>query len=152
MRREAHAPLIFVLAVLGVLGIGWLTRCSLPIPRQLGRALGAAIFLVGMGAFVWIVAHLKEAFLGEVAPVTDRLIKNGPYHWVRHPLYLSMIIVLLGIAIAFRSLWGVVGVFVLFLPAVVYRAKLEDIALSQKFGSDWKDYASNTAFLIPWLW
>jgi protein-S-isoprenylcysteine O-methyltransferase Ste14 len=152
MRRENLAPLIFVLSALGVLGIGWLTRSSLPISRELGRALGGAIFLLGMGAFAWIVAHLREAFLGEVAPVTEHLIKNGPYHWVRHPLYLSMIIVLLGIAFAFRSLWGVVSVFVLFLPAVVHRAKLEDIALSQKFGSVWEDYASNTAFLIPWLW
>jgi protein-S-isoprenylcysteine O-methyltransferase Ste14 len=152
LRRENIAPLIFVLAALGVLAIGWLTRSSLPIPRESGRILGGAIFLLGMGAFTWIVAHLREAFLGEVAPVTDRLIKNGPYHWVRHPLYLSMIIVLLGIAFAFRSLWGVVGVVVLFLPAVVYRAKLEDEALSRKFGSNWEDYASNTAFLFPWLW
>jgi protein-S-isoprenylcysteine O-methyltransferase Ste14 len=152
LRRENIAALIFVLAALGVPGIGWLTRSSLPIPRELGRTLGGLIFLLGMGAFTWIVAHIKEAFLGEVAPVTDRLIKNGPYRWVRHPLYLSMMIVLLGIAFAFRSLWGVVGVFVLFLPAVAYRAKLEDEALSWKFGSDWEDYASDTAFLFPWLW
>jgi len=152
VKSEKLAPLIFVLTALSVSGIGWLTRFSLPISRQLGRALGGATFLLSMGAFAWIVIYIREAFLGEVAPVTDCLIKNGPYRRIRHPLYLSMIVTLLGITMAFRSLWGIFAVFVLFLPAVVYRAKLEEEALAQKFGQSWDVYVANTSFFIPWLW
>jgi protein-S-isoprenylcysteine O-methyltransferase Ste14 len=98
------------------------------------------------------VVHLKGSFYGTIAPVTDEMVKGGPYRWVRHPLYLSMLITLLGIALAFRSLWGVVGVVVFFLPAVVYRARLEEEALAQKFKRDWDDYAERTSFLIPKCW
>ncbi len=152
MKPEKLAPLLFVLSALVLFGISWLTRSSLPISKQSSRLLGGAIFLLGMVAFTWVVVFLKAAFLGEVAPVTDHLVTNGPYRWIRHPLYLSMIITLLGITLALRSLWGIGAIFALFLPAVVYRAKLEEEALAQKFGQNWDEYAIHTTFLLPWLW
>jgi hypothetical protein len=57
--------------------------------------------------------------------------------------------VLVGIGIAFRSLWRMISVLALFLPAVVSRAKLEESALSKKFSSDWGEYANQTKFMIP---
>lgn len=152
MKHDNLAPLFFVLSALAVMMIGWLTRSSWHITKEISKPLGGAIFLLGMGAFVWIIFYLREAFLGDIAPVTDLLVTSGPYRWVRHPLYLSMIVILVGIAIIFRSLWGVVGVFVLFLPALVYRAKLEEQALSGKFGHTWEVYLQRTYFLIPPLW
>jgi protein-S-isoprenylcysteine O-methyltransferase Ste14 len=38
---------------------------------------------------------------------------------------------------------------VLFLPAVVYRSRLEERALSGKFGGTWEEYTHQTMFLIP---
>lgn len=152
MKSEDLAPLFFVLAALAVMAVGWLTRSSWHIAEEICKPLGEAIFLLGMVAFAWVVIYLKGAFLGEVAPVTDHLIMNGPYRWVRHPLYLSMIITIVGIAISFRSLWGVVTVFGLFLPVVVYRAKLEEQALAGKFVNAWDEYLRRTFFLIPPFW
>ena len=152
MRKDRIAGAIFVLTALIVLGISVLSRASLPTTRMIGKLIGCFIFLLGMVAFLWVLVHLRDAFRGTVAPVTDQLVTTGPYRWTRHPLYLSMIITLVGIAIALRSLWGVVGVFVLFMPAVVYRAKLEEGALSIKFGSAWNDYVNRTRFIVPFLW
>lgn len=151
MRKDRIAGAIFVLTALIVLGISVLSRASLPTTRMIGKLIGCFIFLLGMVAFLWVLVHLRDAFRGTVAPVTDQLVTTGPYRWTRHPLYLSMIITLVGIAIALRSLWGVVGVFVLFIPAVVNRAKLEERTLAQKFGQTWLSYATGTYFLIPWI-
>ena len=143
--------MFFVAAALSTMVIGWFTRSSLPISCEIGKPLGKAIIFVGMIALTWTVAHLRKAFLGDVAPVTEELITHGPYRWVRHPLYLCMMVVLAGIGIAFRSLWGIISVF-FFLPAAVYRANLEESALSEKYGSAWVEYANQTMFLIPFLW
>ena len=152
MNQEKLAPLAFVTAALATMIIGWFTRSSFPVSSEISKPLGEVIFLVGMIAFTWTVTHLRKAFLGDVVPVTENLITRGPYPWVRHPLYLSMIVVLVGIGIAFRSLWGMISVFALFLPAIIYRARLEESTLSKKFGGEWDEYANQTKFLIPSLW
>jgi protein-S-isoprenylcysteine O-methyltransferase Ste14 len=152
MNQEKLAPLFFVSTALTTMVIGWFTRSSLPISREIGKALGEGISLIGMTVFVWTVVHLRKAFLGDVAPVTEKLITLGPYRWVRHPLYLCMMIVLVGIGIAFRSLWGIFSVFTLFVPAAMFRVRLEESALSEKFGSAWEQYANQTKYLIPFLW
>jgi len=152
MKQEKLAPLFFVIAALVTMILGWLARSSLPVSIEISKPLGVVIFLVGMSAFTWTVFYLRKAFLGDVAPITDHLITHGPYRWVRHPLYFCMMIVLLGIGIAFQSLWGIISIPVLFLPAVVYRARLEEKALSGKFGRSWEQYTNKTKFLIPFLW
>jgi protein-S-isoprenylcysteine O-methyltransferase Ste14 len=150
--QEKLAPLFFVIAALATMVIGWFTRSSFPISCEISKPVGEAIFLIGMIAFIWTIVHLKKAFLGDVAPVTENLITHGPYRWLRHPIYLCMIIVLVGIGIAFRSLWGIISVFAIFLLAVIHRARLEESALAEKFGSAWDEYANQTNFLIPFLW
>lgn len=47
---------------------------------------------------------------------------------------------------------GLLSLLSLILPAMMYRARLEERALSEKFGSGWQDYVSCTKFIIPFLW
>jgi protein-S-isoprenylcysteine O-methyltransferase Ste14 len=152
MKRDNCVALAFVLAALFVMGISWLTRSSLPISRSWGKLLGEVIFIFGMAIFVWATVFLREAFRGTVAPVSDQLVQIGPYRWVRHPLYLSMILILIGISIALRSLWGLVGVFALFTPIAIFRARREEEALVKIFKEVWSSYAAQTKLLVPFVW
>jgi protein-S-isoprenylcysteine O-methyltransferase Ste14 len=63
-----------------------------------------------------------------------------------------MLISLIGINLALRSWWGITGVLVLFLPALVYRARLEERAMEKRFGSSWQEFAGRTFFLLPLIW
>jgi protein-S-isoprenylcysteine O-methyltransferase Ste14 len=63
-----------------------------------------------------------------------------------------MVVSALGLALALRSPWGLIGVFLLFAPAGAYRAMLEDKALAQQFGPQWSQYADRTFFMFPPLW
>jgi protein-S-isoprenylcysteine O-methyltransferase Ste14 len=152
MNRENLAGCIFVASALVVMGLSFYTRSSIPIPRDVGKAVGIVIFCMGMLLFAWATICLRQAFLGTVVPISEQLVLNGPYRWVRHPLYLSMIITLLGIIIVLESLGGIISLVVLFLPSSVYRAKLEERALAKKFGQAWDAYVAGTYFIVPWFW
>jgi protein-S-isoprenylcysteine O-methyltransferase Ste14 len=141
-----------VLTGLIAMGISFWTRSDAWIPKDIAKPLGMLVLALGMLMFVWALLYLKGAFLGNVLPVTDTLVTTGPYHWVRHPLYLSMVVALRGLALGLGSPWGLAGVLALFFPAGAYRARQEEKALAKKLGREWQDYAERTCFLIPWLW
>ena len=152
MKIVDFPSLLFVLSGLSVMAMGFWTKSSLPVSRETGRLLGMFAFLSGISLFTWAGLCLKNALYGSVKPVTDHLIVDGPYGLVRHPLYLSMLISLFGIGIALRSFWGLIAVFILFLPALIYRAKLEEQALERKHGITWREFEKRTFFLIPFIW
>jgi protein-S-isoprenylcysteine O-methyltransferase Ste14 len=149
MKRDHVVALLTPLTFLVVVGVSFLTRTTLPMPRELARGLVWLLLLLGTTVFTWAILDLKQAFYGQVEPVTNELVRGGPYRWIRHPLYLGMIIFTLGMPLGFGSLWGVVAVLFLFVPAVVCRARLEELALARKFGQEWHEYAKQTFFMLP---
>ncbi|MEW6243929.1 MAG: methyltransferase [Bacillota bacterium] len=84
----------------------------------------------------WAAAFIKAAFMGEVAPILPVLVSTGPYRVVHHPVYIGMTVALFGVALTLISGAGTIGTLLLFLPSEVYRARLEDKALAQKFGKE----------------
>jgi protein-S-isoprenylcysteine O-methyltransferase Ste14 len=152
MKGEKLAPLAYGSAALLVLVVSFWSEPRLPLPREIAKPAGLVVFALGMVLFAWAVAHLKNAFLGNVAPVTAQLVTSGPYRWIRHPTYVATVIALIGLALALRSPWGLAVTLVLFLPAAVYRARLEERALARRFGPLWDAYVARTSFLFPKLW
>ena len=116
------------------------------------KPLGWGIFALGMGLFAYAALHLRSAFAGNVLPVTDEPVTTGPYRLVRHPLYLAMIISILGLTIGLRSAWGALLLLVAFVPSAVYRAKLEERLLAERFGEVWQHYAERTYLMFPPLY
>jgi len=98
---------------------------------------------------IWAASHIKEAIMGEVEPRLKKLVKDGPYQFIRHPVYLGITIALFGSTFELKSWVGMIGTFVLFLPSEIYRARLEEKALQSKFGKEWEEYALRTGFLLP---
>lgn len=151
MGRANLVALLHALSGAGALLACLYTETDYPEPARFIKPLGFALFAAGMLSFVVTTVYLKAAFLGNVEPVTDRLITTGPYRFVRHPLYLSMSVAAMGIAVAFRSSWGMLISLTVFLPAGLWRAKLEEEALARKFGQAWESYTRHTRFAIPFL-
>ena len=84
-------------------------------------------------------------------PRLEYLVKNGPYRFISHPVYLGFTIAIIGPAVANRSWLGMIAALTLFLPIEIYRAKLEEKVLTEKFGSEWDNYVSQTGFIFPFI-
>ena len=149
MNRENLAALLHVLTWIAVISVSLLAETDIPASTAMAKLLGWLIFLFGMFVFAWAVAYLKGAFFGNVEPVSDKLVTTGPYRFVRHPVYLGMIVSTIGLTIGLRSPWGLAGVFLLFTPTGIYRARLEESAMARRFGEEWDEYVKRTCFMFP---
>ncbi len=150
-KSEFLPAILNVIAAIGVFLISFLLEIRIPIDKEVAKLLGIIIVFVGIALVIWSAMHIKGAFFGVVEPKLDVLIKSGPYRFVRHPVYFGMTIALTGLPIALRSLFGLIGVFLLFLPSEIYRAKIEEKALENKFDSEWEDYKAKTGFMLPYV-
>ncbi len=149
MKQGNLVSLLYVVSWFLVLIVAFLARIDSPVLRVAAKPLGALIFLCGMLLFAWAVACLGTGFLGDVEPVSGTLVTRGPYRFVRHPLYLGTVIGTIGLVIGLCSVLGMAAVLLLFVPATVYRARLEEEAMARKFGEEWDAYASKTGFMLP---
>lgn len=149
MSKDDLIALLHVISGTGALIVSFLTRDSFHGLVAFIKPLGFVVFVIGMFFFAISVLFLKEAFRGNVRPVTEKLVQEGPYRWIRHPLYLSMIISIIGLTAGMRSRWGLIVAFIMFIPFTILRAKLEEAALHDKFGKEWEDYIEQTNFLLP---
>jgi protein-S-isoprenylcysteine O-methyltransferase Ste14 len=138
---DAIAGLISVTAIL----VG---RGRLPVPSGLALATGPALTLVAVVWLVWAYGTLGRGLTLRVQPVSPVLIQTGPYRMVRHPVYVGLMLLVVGLAIAFRSWLGLASL-ILLLPTTVYRARAEEPELRARFGPEWGSYAARTGFFFP---
>ncbi len=81
----------------------------------------------------------------------QRLLTDGVYGHIRHPLYLGEITRNLGFPILLSSLYGLVVMLVgnLFL---LFRIEIEESMLLDEFGQEYEEYRKRTKKLIPHLY
>lgn len=120
-----------------------------PIKIPLDPKIGAGVILLGLILFFYSLKHLKKGVLGATDPILNKLIKNGPYRFIRHPHYLSFIIILIGYGLFFKSLIGIIITLTLFVPSTIHRSKIEDKKLKKEFGKEWENYSEKTGLLLP---
>ena len=79
------------------------------------------------------------------------LIRSGPYRFVRHPIYTSMLCVLLGTGTLISPWYLLVPGLVLFLIGTEIRMGIEDRLLASRFGGGFEQYRRAVPRLIPFL-
>jgi protein-S-isoprenylcysteine O-methyltransferase Ste14 len=104
-------------------------------------------------ALVWAAAHRLGKQWRYVAAVSEdhELIQTGPYGWVRHPIYLSMLGMLMatGAAWTWWPMW-IAGV-VVFLAGTEVRVRAEDRLLEERFQDSFRAYRARVPAYIPFL-
>jgi protein-S-isoprenylcysteine O-methyltransferase Ste14 len=127
-------------------GPAWL---GLEPTRVLGLALIAAMLVLLLNCFTRFAWQGR----GTPAPIapTDRLVVSGPYRWVRNPMYVAVVGLVLGQALWLASflllvyatfLWGAFHGFVL---------AYEEPALRRRFPDDYADFFAAVPRWIPRL-
>ncbi len=80
-----------------------------------------------------------------------RLVTEGPYAWVRHPLYLAFFLLTVGTGLAFCSLPGLLLALPISLSGAGVRIAVEERILRQEFGNEYHRYADSVPSLLPSL-
>lgn len=134
-------PIAWALAVLAGLAFQWLM--SLPfMPASVPAAwVGGMVFVLALVLVGWAIATITGA--GSNVPTnmpTTAIVQAGPYRFTRNPIYLGMFLGLVGLAIAFDSLW-LLGTLVPFAFVIRYGVVArEEAYLERKFGDAYRHY------------
>ena len=115
--------------------------------------LGLALAWAGLALRWWSFAALGDYFTFDLAATTDQpVIAQGPYRLVRHPSYLGIIAVVVGLALADANAAGVAGAAVIAGAGAVLRIRVEERLLLAVLGARYAQYARGRARLVPGIW
>lgn len=151
-RREKFLIALFGLGLNPIIFYLFTSRLkpfSFSLPTRV-RWLGAGMIFAGNLLFIWSHRALGMNW----TPFLEirkghTLVKNGPYKFIRHPMYAA--IFLIGIGISFLSANWIVALSYI-LPAItlyLIRISDEEKMMIEQFGNEYREYMRNTGRLIP---
>jgi protein-S-isoprenylcysteine O-methyltransferase Ste14 len=108
---------------------------------QHSRIVGAVCVAIGVPLLVLSRVHLGRAFA--IAPKATTLVTHGVYAKVPHPLYAFLDVALLGLVIALRTRWLVLGWLALVMVHG-WAARREARVLEAAFGDAYRKYRAQT--------
>jgi protein-S-isoprenylcysteine O-methyltransferase Ste14 len=102
---------------------------------------------------VWLAARrLDKQWRFEAALSEDHeLIKTGPYQWLRHPIYASMLGMLLQTGLA-KAWWPLLlAGLVFYIIGTEIRVRAEDRLLASRFGTEFNEYRRTARAYLPFI-
>lgn len=118
---------------------GWLR-----LPGLVLVVVGGALVLACLAAFVLVGRGTPAPF-----DAPRRVVAAGPYRWVRNPMYLGAMLVILGFGCALRSP-AAVAVAVLFIAgAHLFVVLYEEPTLERRFGASFLEYKAAVRRWLP---
>ena len=147
---RAYSILLPTLFATAALDAGRLRWSNMPTAVQ---GVGAVALIAAFSVIWWCTA--ANPFLSANARVQSergqRVVQQGPYRVVRHPMYTSLIVLMIGIALILGS-WLAVVPAALIGILLVLRTSLEDRMLKAELAG-YREYANRVhARLLPGLW
>lgn len=135
-------PFLYAAAVLG----GYVLNLWMPLPIVSGGsgALEILALVVCVAGLALVAAAMQRFRHYGTSPVpiqpTTAIAKDGPYRFTRNPMYLGLLILSCGLALAMNAIWTLL----LLAPAVVGMNVLvitrEERYLERKFGAEYVEY------------
>jgi protein-S-isoprenylcysteine O-methyltransferase Ste14 len=117
------------------------------------QVIGIAVGAIGAGLAVWCVLTFALVGKGTPAPFDPprRLVVQGPYRWVRNPMYLGAGLALGAASLVFESL-ALLGFTALFLGVShLFVVGYEEPTLRRSFGEGYRAYCAEVRRWWPKL-
>ena len=133
--------------ILGIFQIGTLTYTK---ENMVFRLIGLIFYLIFSWSQIWAYKTLGENYSQEIVILKNhKLVTSGPFKVIRHPQYLSQILMDLGAGVATLS-YIILPLAIIQIPFVIMRANLEEKLLSKHI-KEFADYKSKSGFMIPFI-
>lgn len=114
----------------------------------------AAMLLAPAGAVLawWAVEHLGRQWRIQAGLWHDHsLVRTGPYRLMRHPIYASILSMILATGLL-RTAWPPMLLSVaLFAAGTEIRVRIEDRLLASRFGADFENYQRSVPAYLPFV-
>lgn len=113
--------------------------------------LGCVLMFSATSLWIWSKLTLGNNWSPRISiREKHELVTKGPYYWVRHPMYTSYVIQVLGMFFATANLAIVIPCTIIaFLT--LRRASSEESVLINEFGDDYRNYQRKTGKFFPKL-
>ncbi|MCA0171444.1 methyltransferase family protein [Bacillus sp. RAR_GA_16] len=117
------------------------------------QLLGLILYGCGIGLRYWGIKELGRFFSRNV--IVERkvdLVSSGPYRLLRHPLYTGLLLTLIGLPIYIGTWGGIVLSFLLLVPALLYRIRIEERMLYASVGETYYEWGKERYRLLPFIY
>ncbi len=144
----AISVLAIILFILAIFQVG--TFSYIPEYQNI-RLVGLIFYLVFSWMQIAAFKTLGDSYSQEVLIYRHhKLITKGPFRFIRHPQYLSQILMDLGAGFATLS-YLVIPLAVIEIPILIMRALLEEKLLNKNFKEEFLNYKSKSGFMLPFI-
>ena len=111
---------------------------------------GLVMYVAGFLLMAWALITLRRNYqLGGSAPRSeDKMVMDGPYRLIRHPMYTAALSISLGLACLIQS-WACFGVFCIYLVLILLLIPMEEDRLRAAYGEQYVGYQQKARKLIP---
>jgi protein-S-isoprenylcysteine O-methyltransferase Ste14 len=116
--------------------------------QALPNLLSTACVLIGTIMMLVTIRHLGRSF--SLVPQARSVVQTGPYRWIKHPLYFSEQIAILGVVLQYLTPVTVI-VFVLHIGVQVCRILYEEDLLRRNC-PEYSSYEVSRWRLVPYVW
>jgi len=103
------------------------------------------VFLIGWASFTLDGEYSNTIEIKE----NHRLVRTGPYKYIRHPIYLGFIFLHIGITIMLSNIFILISYNLGLILLLIERIPKEERVLKLYFGRDWELYCEKTNRFLP---
>lgn len=127
----------------------WMAWSSVRLPLWL-RGLGVAMGLAMLPVLYWVVRTLGRNISETALTKEDhQLVTQGPYRWVRHPLYSVATIIFVSLGLVAANWFIIAMAVVIIIAMALVVIPKEEAQLISKFGDEYREYMKRTGRLAP---
>lgn len=138
------SPLVYLINPL------WMAWSKIGLPESV-RWLGVGVGILCVFGIYWLFSSIGSGITPTSATRKEhKLVTNGPYRWVRHPLYTvgSSMFISFGMM---ADNWFIAALGVLAFIGMAIRTPKEEANLIGKFGDEYREYMKRTGRFLPKL-
>ena len=113
--------------------------------------LGLPLIVIGAAGLFWCVWEFFSEGRGTLAPIDPpkHLVIRGPYQYVRNPMYVSVVTILLGEAVFFGSKQILIEAAIFIAMTYLFVRLYEEPTLRRQFGESYERYLQTVGRWIP---
>jgi protein-S-isoprenylcysteine O-methyltransferase Ste14 len=115
--------------------------------------VGLVLYVTGYLLMAWALIMLGRNYQlgGSVPRAEDKMVMDGPYRLVRHPMYTGAWSISLGLSCLIQS-WVFFCVFCIYLGLIFLLIPMEENDLRKAYGEQYGAYRQKTRKLIPFVY